>query len=81
MPPLIRRSRSAVPGHAREDGGCSGLGSYPTARYGSACLSTFRCAGTASPRVRLGGRVRALPRVPHHRRDDPGGQQCQQLGL
>ena len=31
MPPLIRRSQSAVPSHADEDGGHSGLGSHPTA--------------------------------------------------
>ena len=53
MTPLIRRSRSAVPRHAvprhavprhaGEDGGQSGLGFYPTSRYGSACLSIPLC--------------------------------------
>ena len=58
MTPLIRRSRSAVPRHAvprhavpgqaGEDGGHSGLGSYPTSRYGSACLS-FPLCGNSEP--------------------------------
>ena len=46
--------RHAAPRHAGEDGGYSGLGSRPTARCGSACLSASRCAGTASPRSSAG---------------------------
>jgi hypothetical protein len=55
MPPLIRRSQSAVPRHAGEDGGHSGIGSHPTARHGSAlsqCAAGRSVTGPAAADTR-----------------------------
>jgi hypothetical protein len=59
MPPLIRRSQSAVPRHASEDGGHSGLGSHPTARHGSTPSS---CAA-GSPQRSVTGPAAADARI------------------
>jgi len=81
MTPLIRRSQFAVPRHAGEDGapvnglppsGSPPIGSVnlmPSAaipmRCVPACLSTSRCAGTASPRSSAGRPRSCSPAASH----------------
>jgi Enoyl-(Acyl carrier protein) reductase len=64
MPPLIRRSQSAVPRHAGEDGGHLGLGSHPTARHGSPRHGARPVTATIGNRTHNGGRSDAHPLPP-----------------
>jgi len=89
MPPLIRRSQSAVPGTPAGTAVTQALG--PTRRLDMTPPVMLRARLFEHIPLReygepeefgLGGRVRAIPRrVPHHRRDDPGGRRCHQLDL
>jgi hypothetical protein len=64
MPPLIRRSQSAIPRQAGEDGGHSGLGSHPTARHGSPRHGARPVTATIGNRTHSGGRSDAHPLPP-----------------
>ena len=64
MPPLIRRSQFAVPRHAGEDGGHSGLRSHPTARYGSPRHGARPVTATIGNRTHSGGHSDAHPLPP-----------------
>jgi len=70
MPPLIRRSQTAVPRHADEDGGHSGLGSHPAARQGSTPSSC--AAGLPQRSVTGPAAVDARMRARCHPRQVPG---------
>ena len=64
MPPLIRRSQSAVPRHAGEDGGHSGIGSQRRPDMAPARHSARPVTATIGNRTRSGGRSDAHPLPP-----------------